>query len=380
MAITPLKKILLVDDSLFMLEIMERAFENQGFECYKAETVAKGMQILEKFVPDIILSDYDMPNRNGFEFRELLLTNPLLKNIPFVFLTSHTDNKTMKRGLELQPVDYIDKDVRVSVVVAKINNILYNLRIQHEKSILELRNVAEKLNLISIPLTRPNIKGFTIDFWHQSFQNYPGGDFIDFIKIDDQYTFIILGDVMGKKWGAWFFSFNFLSYIRSAVRLCVYDGDFVTSSILQKINQIICLDSVLSDVLSTLSLVMVDHKDSKVSYSGAGDLPIIYYNKFTDTLSPLRSTGLILGLFQDGLYTEQIIQLQSGDQLMIISDGMTDFEDKNGKMSDFTLFLKNVNQYMGNIDTFNQLKKNVCFTDSTKTQVDDCSLIFIQKD
>ena len=35
---------------------------------------------------------------------------------------------------------------------------------------------------------------------------------IDFIKINDRFTFIVLGDVMGKKWGAWFFSFSFLIF------------------------------------------------------------------------------------------------------------------------------------------------------------------------
>jgi sigma-B regulation protein RsbU (phosphoserine phosphatase) len=283
------------------------------------------------------------------------------------------------KGLDLQAVDYINKDTPISVVVSKINNILNTLRVQHERSIQELRTAAEALNLISIPQDAPNVPGFSINFWHQSYQNYPGGDFIDFIKIDDRFTFIVLGDVMGKKWGAWFFSFNFLSYIRSAVRLCVYDGEFTTSTILQKINQIICLDSVLSDVLSTLSLVMINHKENKVAYAGAGDLPLIYYNKKSNKITPLRSTGLILGLFQEGLYTEEVLEIGSGDQLLIISDGMTDFQDNNGKMSDFSLFLKNIHNYMGHEDTFTLLKQNVCFTDPTKEQVDDCSLIFIQK-
>jgi len=379
MSASPLKKILLVDDSRFMLEIMGKAFKNQGFTCFKAESVEQGLQILQGIVPDIILSDYEMPKLNGFDFRKLLIESPQLKNIPFVFLTSHTDKKTMMKGLDLQAVDYINKDTPISVVVSKINNILYTLRVQHERSIQELRTAAEALNLISIPQDAPNVPGFSINFWHQSYQNYPGGDFIDFIKIDDQFTFIVLGDVMGKKWGAWFFSFNFLSYIRSAVRLCVYDGEFTTSTILQKINQIICLDSVLSDVLSTLSLVMINHKENKVAYAGAGDLPLIYYNKKSNKITPLRSTGLILGLFQEGLYTEEVLEISSGDQLLIISDGMTDFQDNNGKMSDFTLFLKNIHNYMGHEDTFTLLKQNVCFTDPTKEQVDDCSLIFIQK-
>ena len=110
MSASPLKKILLVDDSRFMLEIMGKAFKNQGFTCFKAESVEQGLQILKGVVPDIILSDYEMPKLNGFDFRKLLIDSPQLKNIPFVFLTSHTDKKTMMKGLDLQAVDYINKN------------------------------------------------------------------------------------------------------------------------------------------------------------------------------------------------------------------------------------------------------------------------------
>jgi sigma-B regulation protein RsbU (phosphoserine phosphatase) len=68
----------------------------------------------------------------------------------------------------------------------------------------------------------------------------------------------VLGDVMGKKWGAWYFSFGFLSYIRAAVRICISEGNFSTKSILQKINDVVYHDPVVNDVLSSLSLVMLD--------------------------------------------------------------------------------------------------------------------------
>lgn len=374
-----IKKILLVDDNRLALEMTGKAFENNGFKVFKALSVHDALTILEVNLPDIILSDYEMPVTNGFDFRHQLIGNPKLKNIPFVFLTAHADQKLMMKGLDLQAVDYIIKGTPIKVVVSKLNNILSTVREQHEKSMQELRIAAEGLDLRSVPAMLPNVPGFKIDFWHQTFQNYPGGDFMDFIPIEDDFTFVILGDVMGKKWGAWFFSFSFLSYIRSAIRFCIYENNFSIADILQKINRVVCLDPLLKDVLSTLSLIMINHATGEVTYAGAGDMPLIFYDKEKDTLQPVKSAGLLLGLFSDGFYTEDKLHLRPGDQLLIISDGMIDFEDEEGVKSDYNLFLSKIKPYLGQPDTLNQLKTNLFFTNLSRQQVDDCSLIFIEK-
>lgn len=373
------KKILLVDDSPFILAIVGKALEKEGFLCLKANSVAEAFIILRTEYPDIILSDYEMPETNGFDFRQQLLADPKLKNIPFVFLTSFTDENMVMQGLDLQAVDYIVKDTPIPVIVSKLNNLLKTVREQHEQSLQELRRTAEALNLRSVPEHSPTITGFDVKFWHQTFKNYPGGDFIDFIQVDDHYTFIVLGDVMGKKWGAWFFSFNFLSYIRSAVRLCVFEGNVSTASILQKINNVIYLDPVLSDVLSTLTLVQIEHKTGKVLYSGAGDLPLVYFNAQTKEAAPLSSSGLLLGLFQEGMHDEHSIQLHTGDKLLLISDGMIDFEDENGKKSDYQHFLNLVTPILREETAFEKIKNVTFFADISKEQVDDCSMVFIEK-
>ncbi|MDF3078597.1 MAG: SpoIIE family protein phosphatase [Sphingobacteriaceae bacterium] len=372
------KKILLVDDSFFMLELMGRAMVKEGFYCLKAESVEEAFRILAVEKPDIIISDYEMPVTNGFLFRQKLLEDNSLKDIPFIFFTSFDNEEMMMQGLDLQAVDYIGKDTPIPVIISKVNNLLSTVREQHERSLQELRITAEALNLRSVPQQSPQINGFGIEFWHKTFQNYPGGDFIDFIQVDDQYTFIVLGDVMGKKWGAWFFSFNFLSYIRSAVRLCVLDGNVSTASILQKINNVICLDPVLSDVLSTLSLIQLENKTGKLLYSGAGDLPLVYYNAEEDKVRTLASAGLLLGLFPDGGHDEHAIQLKPGDKLVAITDGMIDFEDEAGKKSDYNLFVELVSPVLAQPNSFEKIKNVTFLKDNSKEQVDDCSMVFIE--
>jgi sigma-B regulation protein RsbU (phosphoserine phosphatase) len=203
------KKILLVDDNPLVLKMMGHALSKEGFYCMKANSAGEAMKILQQERPDVILSDYHMPEVDGFAFRQNLISVPLYKDIPFMFLTSEGDNELMLKGINLEAVDYILKDTPLPILVSKINNFLTTVREQHERTLKELSVAAMALNLHSVPQKLPVIKGFEVDFWHKPFQNYPGGDFIDFITINARYTFVVLGDVMGKKWGHGIFRSGF---------------------------------------------------------------------------------------------------------------------------------------------------------------------------
>jgi sigma-B regulation protein RsbU (phosphoserine phosphatase) len=372
-------KILLVDDSPLILMVIGQALEKDGFASSKAANAEEAMALLKNEIPDLILSDYQMPGTDGFAFRQSLMAIPEYKNIPFMFLTSVTDHAHMIAGISLDAIDYIDKDTPIAFIILKINNYLNSIRERHEHTIRELSSAAMALNLYSVPQETPRIDGFEIDFWHKSFENYPGGDFIDAISINNRYTFIILGDVMGKKWGAWFFSFGYLSYIRAAVRLCVSEGDVSTQSIMQKINQVIYHDPVVSEVLSTLSLIMIDSENETLSYTGAGDLPLLYFNHAEMKLNMISSSGLLLGISKEGGFDQHLFTMQPGDQLILITDGLIDKETAAGKKTDLNNFIDEVVKHLGKADSFATLKNDGFLSEKAKEQIDDCSLIFIQK-
>jgi sigma-B regulation protein RsbU (phosphoserine phosphatase) len=270
------------------------------------------------------------------------------------------------------------KETPVNVIVSKITNLIDTVQKQRELSVLEIKKAAIALNIRTVPKAAPQVKGFDIDFWHQAYQDVPGGDFIDFIEVDERYSFIVLGDVMGKKWVAWFFTFSFLSYIRAAIRFGILNRDFSTAGILQKVNSVICYDNALKDILSTMSLMMIDNQNQTVTYSGAGDLPMLHYKAESGELEQLGSDGLLLGLFQDGGYTEQIIELKPNDELFIFTDGLIDYEDDGEKKTDYNLFKNKLATMLNDKLTFKQIKQNL-LQNLSPSLVDDCSIINIHK-
>ncbi|MBS7566249.1 fused response regulator/phosphatase [Mucilaginibacter sp. Bleaf8] len=371
------KNILLVDDNPLYLKLLSQAFTKEGFACQTVLSAGEAINKLTSYTPDAILSDYEMPDMNGMEFRKQLLQLPAYQDIPFIFLTGNKDTQLMTAGLGLQAVDYVLKDTPVNVIVAKLNSLLNTVQKQRELSQQEIRRAAAALNIRVVPDKIPAMNGLQVDFWHKDYQDIPGGDFIDFIETDDRYAFILLGDIMGKRWKAWFFIFTFLSYIRAAIRFSILSGEHSTAVILQKVNYIVCHDDMLRDVLSSLSLLRVDRVTGQLFYAGAGDMPLLHYHAQSGELKQVNSSGLLLGMFADGSYDEQEIKLNSNDRLFIFTDGLTDYAAEEGKKSDYDSFALRLQQLLTYNPSFESLKQEL--VPKIETLVDDCTIIQIHK-
>lgn len=367
------KTILVVDDNLLMLKVLEKAFLNSGYIVFTADSADDALKLASTKKPAIILSDYEMPEKNGFYLREQLLLSTATQSIPFLFLTAHHSRHLMVEGLNLKAIDYITKDTPIEVIVAKVNNVFNTVAEQYQVSINEVKVAAAALNFKSFPTNIAAIPGIETNCYYQPYDNFPGGDFIDVITISQKQTFFIVGDVMGKKWKAWFFAFGILSYIRSAIRICVLDGITEPAIIMQKINHVICADETLQDILCTLSIVVHNHQTNTLHYCGAGDLPIIHYKPFTNVAATIHADGWLLGLSTKAKYQSVTIAWSKGDSLAIFTDGMIDVETNDVKKSDYesfkTKWIQLLQQNTEIKPVFDALK--------TTKFVDDASLLYL---
>jgi sigma-B regulation protein RsbU (phosphoserine phosphatase) len=279
--------------------------------------------------PDVIVSDIMMPKIDGFEFRKMILDISSLKDIPFIFLTAKGSEEDILDGYDLGITDYVVKTAGPKVVVAKVTSIVKSLNNERKKVISELQQATSSLRTKVVPDTFPLFDGFSISHIHIPFKGIPGGDFLDYYKLDSDNLAIILGDVMGKKWGAWYFAYAYAGYIRSALRSVLQDAkEFSPSEILQRVNLTVYGDTKISEVFATLSIIIINNKTFELKYSGAGDIPIIYKNSNGDVLN-IKSKGLLLGFSRIGDYEDNILQLKNGEQVYLTTDGITDSRAKN---------------------------------------------------
>lgn len=316
-------KIVLVDDDFSLAKLFQYNLRKAGFDCRVADGVAAGLKLAREVMPDIIISDIMMPVQDGFEFRKLLLEDSDLKSIPFIFLTSKGGEEDILEGYDLGIADYVLKTAGPRVVVAKVSAIIKSLGKERQKVVSELHRAADNMRVKVVPDYAPVFTGYEIKHWHLPFKGVPGGDFIDYFPLDDNNVAIILGDVMGKKWGAWYFAIAYAGYVRSAIRSALEDAKkFSPKDILTKVNKSIYQDSKISEVFVTLSVVMINNKENMLSYSGAGDLPILVKNMQANSTELLSSKGMLLGFSADGIFEDVTVQMNHGDVAVLITDGI----------------------------------------------------------
>ncbi len=119
------KKILIVEDDDFLLQMYVTKLELEGFQVISAVDGIKGLRLAQKDNPDLVLLDLQLPELSGFEVLEDLKRNNETKQIPVLVLTNFSQKEDIDRCLNLGASDYLIKAHFVpSEVIAKIKNIL----------------------------------------------------------------------------------------------------------------------------------------------------------------------------------------------------------------------------------------------------------------
>lgn len=150
-----------------------------------------------------------------------------------------------------------------------------------------------------------------------------GGDFYDFLFIDDNHLCFVIGDVSGKGVPAALFMAVTRTLFRTTASKVSRPDE-----ILSLLNLELCRDND-SCMFVTVFCAVLDVRTGEVEYSNGGhNLP--YFVSHVET-KPLRNTGgMALGFKEDVAYRSQQILLRAGDGLFLYTDGMTEAMDEAG--------------------------------------------------
>jgi len=126
-----MKKILVIEDDLLILESVVDFLKNEGFEVHSATNGVVGIQEAIEIIPDLIISDVSMPKKDGFEVCRTLQQIPAVSNIPFIFLTAKSHSDDIRQGMQLGADDYLTKPFHFSELLKIIK-----IRLEkHERSL-----------------------------------------------------------------------------------------------------------------------------------------------------------------------------------------------------------------------------------------------------
>jgi len=116
--------ILVVDDETDLLDLIEYNLKKEGFKVLKAENGEEGIAVAKEHNPDLMLLDIMMPKMDGMEAVEQIRKDDELKNIPIIFLTARSDEKTEVEGLNKGGDDFITKPISTTKLISRIKAVL----------------------------------------------------------------------------------------------------------------------------------------------------------------------------------------------------------------------------------------------------------------
>jgi two-component system sensor histidine kinase/response regulator len=121
------KSILLVDDEPDNLDVLHKLVLKHfpDFEIYKALNGVQGLTIAQKFIPDVIITDWEMPNMNGIQMIERLKKLKSTCNIPVIVATGvMVRPEHIQEALNKGAMDYIRKPFDSTELVARVYSML----------------------------------------------------------------------------------------------------------------------------------------------------------------------------------------------------------------------------------------------------------------
>jgi two-component system alkaline phosphatase synthesis response regulator PhoP len=116
--------ILIVDDERDILDLIEYNLKKEGFLVVTAEDGEEGIERARQVKPDLVLLDIMMPKMDGLEVIDMMRQDANLKDIPVIFLTARSDEKTEVKGLDRGADDFLTKPISTTKLVSRIKAVL----------------------------------------------------------------------------------------------------------------------------------------------------------------------------------------------------------------------------------------------------------------
>jgi twitching motility two-component system response regulator PilG len=117
-------KVLIVEDTKTITNLLQVYLMGWGLEFFDAPNGALGLTKARDLKPDLIISDVQMPEMDGFALCAAVRADPNLHNTPFMMLTSLKDDASRQKGKLVGASAFLNKPVSVDDLRSKVRDIL----------------------------------------------------------------------------------------------------------------------------------------------------------------------------------------------------------------------------------------------------------------
>jgi len=273
--------------------------------------------------------------------------------------------------------DFTPEDQRLlSIIAIQTSQTIENARLyQEERKLLALeedQKAARRIQQSLLPKENPVIQGIDI-FGRTIPAKQVGGDYYDFVRIDDSHLGIVIADVAGKGTPAALLMSNLQATLRGQA--------LVNRSVKDTVAKVNFTLSKFMDMGKFISLFygIMDIQNKSFTYTNAGHNYPFLLDK-DDNTRKLEKGGVVLGTFDDFTYEEETVQLKPGDLMLLYTDGITEATNDKDEMfeEDRLLKLLKANRKSSAKEISQKIVDQVFSFQADQPQGDDLTLVLIK--
>jgi sigma-B regulation protein RsbU (phosphoserine phosphatase) len=328
------RRLLLVEDSSTMRRMLSTMLREEGFE---VETANDGLQGLAKARidprPELILSDYEMPELDGAGLCQALKADKELRSIPVMMLTTLGEAQNKIAGLTAGADAYIEKPKGTDDFRVLCAQIKAHLRIADQDIELATRNrllesaqkklffeleLARKVQLALMPRP-PKPRGMLRLGVRYTPANQLGGDVYDFYRLENNRLGILVADVSGHGVNSAMLS-GMVKAMAAPLSLAVLEPGELLAGL-----DVAGEQYFPEGYFCTGFYLIADEETGLVRYAGVGHPPAIIVGPQGSRTLPSNPGMLGIGMV-DGT-AGATDRIEPGESLVIYTDGLTDAMD-----------------------------------------------------
>lgn len=332
--------VLVVDDSVVVLKIMSRVLRYAGVNVIEASDGSEAINILSQGVDvHLIITDYIMPEVDGFKLCEYVRQQLNRADIPIIILTAYGDQYTVTKGIKAGATDYLLKPFSRDELIARIHNHAMMIRshLQLQEEIKERKYREEQMNeeleqaretqKSLLPEQIPQIPNAVIACKYISMEKI-GGDFYDIFQLDDDKYGFMVTDVTGHGVSAALIAFMVSGIFSEAIK------SGTSTELVMNLTNGMLQGKLQEGKFASMIYLIYDASTRMLTYTTAGHPDALVIRPETNEVFPLHTRGMLVGVFPNEIanYEEKQFQMIPGDKLLLYTDAITEVIDENQQL------------------------------------------------
>jgi phosphoserine phosphatase RsbU/P len=314
-------RVLIADDQQAVLDALRLLLKREGYEIEAANSPAGVLECLAKRPFDVLLMDlnYARDTTSGREGLDLVArVQEIDSTLPIVVMTAWSSVPLAVEAMRTGVRDFVQKPWNNEAVLQTLQEQVRAARAERaqRKRVEEEMAMARETERGLLPRVIPEVPGYEIcGAWQPA--AVLGGDYFDARKLNDSVLALSIADVAGKGTPAALLVSNLQAAVRASGTAEVPPGELC-----RRVNSLM-RGNLGREKFVTFFYALLDGNAHQLIYSNAGHNPPVLV-RADGTVERLHEGGLVLGLAAETNYDEGAVKLQTGDRLLLFTDGLTE--------------------------------------------------------